>query len=726
MARVGQGVLWAAIVVCVAAVVAFVLAVLRRDTVWARRGRAAILAFFALTTVASGLLVWALLTDQFGLLYVAQQSSRDMPWAYKIAAWWSGQEGSLLFWLWLLSMYTAVVARHRHTMANPLWPGALAILSAINLFFVVLVSFAAPPFVELNPAPADGRGMNPLLQSFWMVSHPVALYLGFIGFSVPFAFAMSALWVRQPGDTWILLTKRWSLAGWLFLSLGMLLGARWAYEELGWGGYWGWDPVENASLVPWLTATAYIHSVIITERRGMLKRWTAVLVLLTFFLTIFGTFMTRSGILVSVHAFVESEIGTYFILFMGLVLAGGFYLISSRRDMLRDERHIESYASKEFSFLLNNLLFLGLAFAVFWGTVFPLLSRLFGTEVTVGAPFFTRITGPMFLAIVLLMGIGPVLSWRRANWNDARFNILVSAATGLAIAALVAAAGFREVGVVFSVAGCVFVTTTILLEIVKGVWARLRFTDDPPLLVLPRLFNRNPRRYGGYIVHFGVVLIVLGIAVHQHYFVETLPRGLTVGETVVVGPYTVTFEGLEEEARGNVPVVFANLLVRYDGQALGYLRPAKVFHPGFAEMQGPETEVAIHSTWWGDLYAILGNWDEYGSTVGFQFFWNPMVGWIWTGGLIMVFGTVFSLWPRRQRITVAVRRALEALQELEYDFAMQKVGRREYEELKAELLAAAGRIVSDEEIIRSALERELDEELRRAGEPGRFGPAGAR
>lgn len=723
MATLGHMLTIAALVLSLAAVVIFVLAVRQREVRWARLGRWAVLAVFACTTAAAAILLRALLTDDFSFAYVVQQSNIDLATIYKISAWWSGQQGSLLFWLWILTTFIAVIARSERNMANPLWPAALGILATIAAFFAALVVFLASPFEALSSPPPDGRGLQPLLQSYWMISHPVALYLGFVGFSVPFAFAMGALITRQPGDEWILITKRWSLVAWLFLSLGMLLGARWAYEELGWGGYWGWDPVENASMIPWLTATAYIHSVIITERRGMLRRWTVLLVLLTFLLTIFGTFLTRSGILASVHSFVESDIGTWFIVFLGLMLGGGLYLMTSRREMLQDERLIQSYASKEFSFLLNNLLFIGLAFAVFWGTVYPLVSRLFGVEITVGAPYFDRITAPMFIGIVLLMGIGPMLAWRRATWANVRSNLLIPLINGVIVVLLLLFIGVREFGILVAFGSGVFVATTILLEILKGVWARLRFTDDSPWLVLPRLFNRNPRRYGGYIVHLGVVLIVLGIAGHQYYHTETL-RSMNVGAREQVGPYTVVFEGLERGERQGVPYTAANLLVLKDGRTLGYLRPMKLEYPGFFEMQGAQTEVAIYSTWMGDLYAVLAGWTPYGSLVGFQFFWNPFVGWIWAGGVVLLAGAVFAAWPRRQRSPAPSRRALEALRELEYDFAMQKVARREYEELRAELMAAAGQAVDEEELIRSAVERELKEGLQeRLGRMRGIGPA---
>src|SRR5690625_1016743 len=364
-----------------------------------------------------GVLLYALLTDDFRFVYVVQNSYRLQPVAYKVAAIWSGQQGSLLFWTWLQSGYAAILARQKPERMGSLQAPALGIMLVSVGFFGMLTGFVASPFEQLQFPPAVGRGLNPLLQSFWMVSHPVMLYLGYVGLSVPFAVVMGALLVGRRGNEWIRLTRYWTVLAWLFLSMGIILGSRWAYEELGWGGYWAWDPVENASFMPWLTATAFLHSVMIQERRGMLKRWNVGLIAATFFLSIFGTFITRSGILASVHTFVESEIGAWFIGFLGLIAAGTLYLMIRRSDLLQEDRFVESYASSVFGFVLNNLILVGLTFAVFWGTVLPMAAMLFCVEVTVSAPYFNRITAPLFLGLIVLMGIVPLLAWRRSTWK---------------------------------------------------------------------------------------------------------------------------------------------------------------------------------------------------------------------------------------------------------------------------------------------------------------------
>ncbi|HEY8497435.1 MAG TPA: cytochrome c-type biogenesis CcmF C-terminal domain-containing protein [Limnochordales bacterium] len=716
VAWVGHGALVAALAAAAGGVVAAVLAVRgRAAAAWVRRAAAL---FFAFASVAVAALLWALLTDDFRLAYVVQHSYRLQPVAFKIAALWSGQEGSLLFWLWLQAFYAFLLAQERPERMGSLQAPAVAILLASGGFFAGLTTFVASPFVQLPAAPPDGRGLNPLLQSFWMISHPVLLYLGYVGLSVPFAVAMAALIVRRRGNDWIKLTRRWTLTAWTFLSLGIIVGGRWAYEELGWGGYWAWDPVENASFMPWLTATAFLHSVMVQERRGMLKRWNIGLILATYFLSVFGTFITRSGILASVHSFVESEIGPLFLGFLGVILAAGLYLMLDRREMLEDEHHVESYTSREFGFVLNNLILGGLALAIFWGTVFPLVSRLFGVEVTVGAPFFNRITAPLFGALLVLMGIGPLLAWRRSTWAAVGRQVSIPLGLALLSGAVLAAGGVREPGFLLAVAASVVVFAAVLVELVQSVAARIKFTNDPPLLALPRLLARNPRRYGGYAVHIGIVLIALGIAGHTHYHQEQL-RGLEVGDTARVGPYVVVFEGLEEGERSGIPYTAARVRVQQDGRDLGYLLPRKLYYPGWVDTQGPTTEVAIYSTAAGDLYVVLAGWDEFGSVAGFQLFWNPMIGWLWAGAFVLLAGSLFALWPRPERAPAPVERVFEALRELEYDRAMGRIPEAEYARVRAALVRQAAELADAETAARGALERELAAKLAARRQGGR-------
>lgn len=708
----------ASVILSVVGMAASVWAVMRGSPAFARWTRRLTLAIFGFVTAGVVILLYALLTDDFSFRYVVQHSYRLQPTAYKIAALWSGQQGSLLFWTWLQSGYAALLAWQRPERLGSLQAPALGIMLLSVTFFGSLTAFVASPFEQMVNVPADGRGLNPLLQSFWMISHPVMLYLGFVGFSVPFAIAGASLIVRRRGHDWIKLTRRWTMTAWLALSMGMVLGSRWAYEELGWGGYWAWDPVENASLMPWLTATAYLHSVMVQERRGMLKRWNVGLVALTYFLCIFGTFITRSGILSSVHTFVESEIGPLFLGFLGLIAAGSLYLIIDRRDLLKDERIVESYVSREFGFVLNNLIFVGLSFAVFWGTVFPLVSRVFGVEVTVAAPYFNRITAPLFIVLIILMGLVPLLGWRRSNWKVVGTQVMVPVGLAALSCAALFAGGVRELGFLMAVAGAVIVVAAIGLEITQSVAARVKFTNDPPLLALPRLLARNPRRYGGYIVHIAIVIIAVGIAGYSHYNQEAL-RGLEVGQQTAIGPYTLVFEGLEEGETRGVPFTAARMLVQRDGEDLGYLMPKRLYYPGWVDMQGPSTEVAIHSTVTGDLYVVLAGWDEFATVVGFQLFWNPMMGWLWFGGILLLAGTLFALWPRPERAPAPAERVFEALRELEYDRALGRIPEPEYARVRAALMQQAAKLSDAESAARGALERELAAELDVRGEAPR-------
>lgn len=718
MASLGQGLLVAAFVLSLTGVGVAIWAA-RTNLAAAHRWTSRIAwSVFGCVTAAAAVLLYALLADDFSFRYVYSHSYRLQPTAFKIAALWSGQEGSLLFWTWLQTLYAGLLAfRSRERLGNMLAP-ALGILMAVTAFFSGLTVFVATPFEQMAVVPDDGRGLNPLLQSFWMISHPVALYMGFVGFSVPFAVAMASLIVRRTGHEWIKQTRRWTMIAWLSLSVGMVLGSRWAYEELGWGGYWAWDPVENASLMPWLTATAFIHSVIVQERRGMLKKWNVALVALTFFLSIFGTFITRSGILSSVHTFVESEIGPLFLGFLGLIAAGSVYLMVDRRDLLKDEKYVESYASREFGFVLNNLILVGLSFAVFWGTVFPLVSRFFGVEVTVAAPYFNRITAPLFLVLIILMGVVPLLGWRKSAWKAVGSQIMVPVALAVAACLVLYAGGVRELGFLLAVAGAVIVVAAVGVEVTQSLAARLKFTNDPPLLALPRLLARNPRRYGGYTVHIGIVIVAVGIAAYSHYHQESL-RGMQVGQTAAVGPYVVTFEGLEEGVERGVPYTAARMLVQRDGRDIGYLMPKRLYYPGWVDMQGPSTQVAIYSTLAGDLYLVLAGWDEFGTVVGFQLFWNPMMGWLWVGGIILVAGTLFALWPRPERAPAPAERVFEALRELEYDRALGRIPEAEYARARAALMQRAASLSDAESAARAALEQELTAELSARGEAPR-------
>ncbi|PZN12642.1 MAG: cytochrome C biogenesis protein [Bacillota bacterium] len=679
---------------------------------------------FIATTAAVGILVYALFTDDFRFAYVAAQSSRYMPAPYKISALWAGQEGSLLFWLWLLSGYTAAVAWTARRAAPGLLPYALGTLGVVATFFALLVAFVASPFALLPAPPEDGRGMNPLLQNPWMVSHPFTLYLGYVGMAVPFAFAVAALITRNAGDTWIRVTRRWTLVAWLFLSVGILVGGRWAYTELGWGGVWAWDPVENAALMPWLLATAFIHSSLVQEKRGMLKRWNVALVTFIFLLTVFGTFITRSGILSSVHAFITSPTSSWFLGFLGLMLAATVYLLIDRAPLFQDERRLESAFSKEASFLINNLLLAGATFTVFWGTVMPLVTQLFGVQVSVGPPFFNLVNVPIFLAMMILMGVAPLLAWRRASWPRVRQLLAVPVWGALALAVALVVLGVREPAPVAGFAVAFFVSAATLVDVAVAYAARVEATGDRSLRGLWQMLNRNPRRYGGYIVHLGVVLILIGLTgMYGYQRVETV--GMEPGDTYELGGYTITYHGLGRRISEGVPAVYADLTVSQDGRLIGRLQPERRFYPGFEQTMGAIPEVAMITSLSRDLYVVLGGWE--GQTAGFEFYLNPMVAWIWIGGYLLVGGTLFSLWPRPALASVRARIMAE-LTELEYDYRMGKIGREEYERLRRGLVAAAGARLGGWEEAERAVEAEIEEaaaRLRAAGGSGPRAPAEA-
>ncbi|QBS36830.1 heme lyase CcmF/NrfE family subunit [Thermaerobacter sp. FW80] len=642
-------------------------------------------ALFGAVTVAVAILVHALFTDDFSFRYVASQSSRYMPIPYKISALWSGQEGSLLFWLWLLSGYTAAVAFTARQAVPTLLPYALGTLGGVAAFFALQVAVVASPFAVLPDPPSDGRGMNPLLQNPWMVSHPLTLYLGYVGMAVPFAFAVAALWTRNAGDAWIRVTRRWTLLAWLFLSIGILIGARWAYTELGWGGVWAWDPVENAALMPWLLATAFIHSSLVQEKRGMLKRWNVGLAVFIFLLTIFGTFITRSGILSSVHAFITSPTSPWFLGFLGLVLAVTAYLLIDRAPLLADERRPESAFSKETGFLLNNLLLAGLTFAVFWGTILPLVTPLFGVQVSVGPPFFNWVGVPLFFAMMVLMGVAPVLAWRRASWPRVRQMLALPTLGALALAVALFALGLREAPIVAGFAIAFFVATATLADVAAAYAARVAATGDRSLRGFWQMLNRNPRRYGGYVVHLGVVLVMIGLT-GMYGYQQVQAVGLAPGESYTMGGFTITYHGLGERISEGVPAVYADLTVSRDGQVVGRLQPERRFYPAFAETMGATPEVAMLTSWSRDLYVVLGGWE--GETAGFEFYLNPMVAWVWVGGYLLVAGTLFSLWPRPAMASVRAR-VMAELAELEYDYRVGKIGAADYARLRQGLVAAA-------------------------------------
>ena len=621
-----------------------------RPTLVASAGRS-VTALWVSLTVAIGALVVLFQQDSFHVANVAAHSNITMPAIYKLSALWSGQEGSLLFWSWLLSCYSVIAVRLNRRHLPELQPYVIATLMVVQGFFLVLNLFVVHPFTLLGFetsegfsrfVPPDGNGMNPLLQYWMMAIHPPMLYLGYIGFSVPFAFAMAALITRAPGEGWIRATRNWTMIAWLFQTVGVLLGARWAYAVLGWGGYWGWDPVENASLLPWLTGTAFLHSVMMQEKKGMMKVWNMVLVFTTFFLCIFGTFLTRSGIVSSVHTFALSPIGPYFVGFLlgGIAFSG--WMILARRDYLKSENQLESVVSRESSFLFNNLILLAACFAVLWGTLFPVITEYIqGTKITVGPPFFNKVNIPIGLFLLFLTGVGPLIAWRRSSLKSLEKSLFPPALFGVAFGALTFWLGARGFYPLVSFTLCGFVAATVISEFYRGAWAIRRKTAVSLPRAAAQLTLRNTRRYGGYIVHLGIVFVFIGFT-GAAFNVEKQGQ-LKPGEPLVVRNFTLALERIEMGETDNYAFQRAYVRTEKNGRPIATMMPEKRM---YKTSQQPTSEVAIRSRMSEDLYVVLA---EAGADGGafLQVFLNPLVNWIWLGGLVMALGTGIALVPNR-------------------------------------------------------------------------------
>jgi len=623
--------------------------------------RRAGIAVFVAVTAAAFALIWSVFTNDFSITYIMEHSNRALPGAYKFSALWSGQEGSLLLWAWLLGMY-GFVLRLTHRTDVKLYAYAGTILAGIQVFFLLVLNFAAPPFALYRGAiPDDGNGLNPLLQYPEMVIHPPMLYLGYVGFSIPFCFALGALMMRYPGEKWIKVTRVWTMVTWLFLTAGIFLGMHWAYAVLGWGGYWGWDPVENASFMPWLTGTAFLHSVMMQEKKGMMKSWNVWLIFSTFLLTLLGTLLTRAGLVSSVHAFAQSSIGTWFVVFMGIVLAVCIFTYILQRSHLKTEHHLESLVSRESSFLFNNLVLLTACFVILWGTLFPILSEyVVGNKVTVGAPWYNRVAVPIGIFLLFLTGVGPLLPWRATSFKSIRRNFVLPVIALWAMVIVCLAAGARpwkdgtfDTGdfyavVAFAVAAGVM--TAILSEFLRGAGVISRQTGKNLVVATWLLTRRNTRRYGGYIIHIGVVVIVIGLA--GSAFNRNVEKEMALHDHIAIGPYTLEETGFTQDSNLNYTSEYALLDVYKEGKKQFQMSPEKRIYQASGQ---PQTMVAIHSTPEWDLYVVYeGTNPDTGQPI-IKAFLNPLVGWIWTGLAVLVFGTVVALVPSLSPATASLR-----------------------------------------------------------------------
>ena len=652
MTLLGNLALWIALLVGVWGALAGFAGGLRGRPDLGQSARHAVFAMFGALVVAVFALEWALFQHDFNVEYVAAYTSRNLPIFYTWSALYAGQKGSLLFWATVLSLFGSLALWLTPRRQRALLPYVAGVVALVTSFFLSVMLFAgANPFQRLAYTPVDGSGLNPQLQNPGMVFHPPMLYLGYISITIPFAFAIAALMSKRLDTDWLVVIRKWTLLSWLFLSIGICLGMWWAYVELGWGGYWAWDPVENASLLPWLTMTAFLHSVMVQEKRGMLKKWNLALIIGSWLLSIFGTFITRSGVISSVHSFTQSNVGYFFLFFLIAAGIASFTLYASRLPLLEAEARLESMVSREASFLFNNLLLIGVAFSVLWGTLFPILSELVqGTKVTVGPPFFNLVNIPLGLALLALTGIGPLIAWRRASLPNLRRQFAVPAASGVLTLLVVLVAGMRDAYAVIAIALAGFVAATIVQEFARGVRARHRQYAEPYVLAFGRLIARNRRRYGGYIVHTG--LVVLFVAFAGMAFKTETEATLRPGESVSLkSPYGYTYSfthlGISQYDALNRQITAATVEVRRDGKPIGILAPEKRQHVdalGRPTFQ-PSTEPSIMSLLREDLYSVLGGTVNGTEQAVFRFTINPLVWWVWYGGLIVALGGLVVMWP---------------------------------------------------------------------------------
>lgn len=671
MPELGSYSLLLALALSVYAFVAGFLAMVRKgpgSDVLGETARRSGIAVFGAVLVASAVLVVAAFQNNFSIAYIQQHSNIDLPAPYKFAVLWSGQEGSLLFWSMLLATY-GLVLRLRHKVDTKLVAYASIIISAVQVFFLLLNNFAANPFAMNFRKVADGNGLNPLLQYPEMVIHPPMLYLGYVGFTVPFAFALAALIMKYPGEKWIHITRRWTMVTWAFLSCGIVLGSHWAYYVLGWGGYWGWDPVENASLLPWLAGTAFLHSVMMQEKRGMLKIWNMWLIFSTFMLAIFGTFLTRSGVVSSVHAFAQSSIGTWFIAFLALTMAVCVFYFMRNKDHLRSENRLESLVSRESSFLFNNLILLVACFTVLWGTLFPVLSEwVQGQKITVGPPFFNKVMIPVALLLLFLTAVGPLFSWRKTSVDSLKRNLMLPGALSLAVGVLIVVFGWikpwseqQDFYSWMTIVLSVLVIATVLAEFLRGARVISNQTGRNLLAGAYVLTRRNTRRYGGYIVHFGIAVLLIGFA--GSAFNQDIERELGNGDSMSLGPYTMTCRTYTQDDNPNYGSTWAIIDVSKNGKPVTTLFPERRLYKASEQ---PSTMPAVYSTMREDLYLVFTGSDQDTGKPIIRAHLNPLVKWIWMGAHILLIGAILAMIPsmatNKVRITAPAREFSDARQ----------------------------------------------------------------
>lgn len=629
------------------------------DQRWIESGRNAIFITFPLLLLSSLILVYLMWTNDFSVQYVAEVTSIDSPKYLKVTALWGSQAGSLLFWNLLLAAFTAISMRRKWYAQRELMPYAIAVAAITQIFFLFLTVTFENPFARLDVVPLDGRGLNPLLRHPGMIIHPPMLYLGLVGFTVPYAFAMAALISGKLDDEWIHTTRRWTLVAWLFLSLGLILGGRWAYDVLGWGGYWGWDPVENASFMPWLAGTAFLHSVMIQEKRHMFKVWNMVLIIVTYLLVIFGTFIVRSGLVSSVHTFAESSIGWFFFGFIAIMILFSVYWLLKRQKVLAAENRLESLLSREAAFLFNNFLIMAILAAVFLGVNFPILTELVSDDkITVGPPYYEKVVGPLFGILVLLMGVAPLTMWHRSLIKNLKNGIKIPAVIMLLVVITAVALGVRDLWALFGMAVVVLSTQLTLLEFWKAARARMRRGENF-FTALGQLFVRNQRRYGGYMIHMGVLVMAFGV-IGIEFFQQETQLQLQIGDSIGLGKYEAVFQGMSRyEGQDDLVVTEASFDLYKSGNLIGTLSPKNNL---YTRTRQPMTIPDVRSTPLEDFYLLLVNWEGIGSDEAtFKAYLNPLINWVWAGGAIFIIGTLIAAWPDTVKVPVRTPRRQVAI-----------------------------------------------------------------
>ncbi|NOZ71860.1 MAG: heme lyase CcmF/NrfE family subunit [Chloroflexi bacterium] len=665
MADLGYITLVLAFIVSIYGLVASLVGAKRRNEVLITSGRNALYVVAGLITVSTVALWYLFISNDLSIDFVASHSERNLPLFYRFSALWAGQAGSLLFWLFILAIYSTIFILVEWKRQQRRRPYMIATLLGVHVFFILVMLIAANPFERLwvlpdgsttaslfRPLgaslfiPADGRGLSPLLQNYWMVFHPVFLYLGYVGLTLPMAYAVSSLASGDLDNNWVKDVRVWNLIPWIFLTIGIIMGSQWAYIELGWGGFWAWDPVENASLIPWLTATAFLHSIMIQQQRGMLKVWNMMLAFISFWLVIIGTFITRSGIIDSVHAFALSNVGPLFLSFIVLTFALFLYLLWARLPQLQSEAELDSMLSRESAFLYVNVLFLVSAFVTLFGTLFPIVSEaLTNTKIAVSAPYFNKVDGPIFMGILILMGLGPLLGWRRSSPEMLKKSLTPPIAMALLVVVILAMFVTQRWVPLAGWGVAALVLGTILWEYYRGARARRKATGEPWLLALVRVMGRNQRRYGGYMVHLGVVMITVAV-IGTTMFHSNLKTSLHLNESVELAGYTFTYTGLEQKSYPNHDSAIAQVLVTKGDKVVGTLKPRMNFYSTLAGRDmGPTSEVGLHTNLIEDVYVVFNGWESDGNLGAFEIFVNPLMLWMWLGGLVMIIGTVFAVWP---------------------------------------------------------------------------------